>query len=77
MTTHPMELPVIGAMPRTVAVAKLREVGEEEAAEALERSGPHSATFGATDWWPFRDKAWQHTPTPSASCLRVGAERKT
>jgi hypothetical protein len=54
-------LPVIGDLPRAAAASKLREIGEDEAAEKLERAAPPPAKMSATDWWPFGDKAWQHT----------------
>jgi hypothetical protein len=55
------DLPVVGKLPREQAAAKLRELGEDDAAIALETTG-RSATqmFGPT-WWPFQDKPWQHT----------------
>jgi hypothetical protein len=48
MTAAPLDLPVRGAMPRAAAAAKLREIGEEEAAEALERasSPPTNSRWG-------------------------------
>jgi hypothetical protein len=61
MSARPLDLPVIGAMPRAAAAAKLREIGELEAAEALESAVPPPTQMRASDWWPFTDKAWQHT----------------
>jgi hypothetical protein len=63
MTASPFaDLPVVGALPLTEAVAKLREVGEnvpeEAAAEAAAKS---RQTFALADWLPFRDRAWRHT----------------
>ena len=60
MSASPTDLPVLGALPRAAAAAKLREIGEDEAAEALERAAPPTK-MGAADWWPFGDRAWQHT----------------
>jgi len=56
------DLPVLGKLPPDQAAAKLREVGEDDAAAALEMV-PESATrtFGTPKWWPFQDKPWQHT----------------
>ena len=57
------EIPVIGKLPPAQAAAKLREVGEVEAAAALEtEQNLEQATFsGKRSWWPFQDRAWQHT----------------
>ncbi len=56
------DLPVLGALPPQEAAAKLREVGEVEAATALEAAPGKAVTFrGARRWWPFQDKPWQHT----------------
>jgi hypothetical protein len=44
------------------AAAKLREVGEEDAAASLEagqEAAPH--TFKRPSWWPFQDRPGQHT----------------
>ena len=65
MTDGPFDdLPVIGTLAPAEAAAKLREVGEDAAAAAVDRAaaskGPPTR-FGVTDWWPFRDRAWQHT----------------
>ncbi len=60
MSARSVDLPVLGAMPRVAAASKLREIGEDQAAEMLERATPPT-TMGAADWWPFGDKAWQHT----------------
>jgi hypothetical protein len=66
MTTDPFaDLPVLGALPPDEAVAKLREVGEDMAAARIEERTrdrpPESFRGGLADWWPFRDRAWQHT----------------
>ena len=62
------DLPVLGKLPRLQAVAKLRDVGEDEDAAALESAGsgvdhpPDVDRFAdGNTWWPFRDRAWQHT----------------
>src|SRR3989440_1898022 len=59
------DLPVIGSFPPEQAASKLREVGEEEAADRLERSeGARGETFTLGErksWWPFQDKPWQYT----------------
>ena len=60
MNADTVDLPVLGALPRAAAAAKLREIGEDQAAGALERASPPK-TMGAAEWWPFGDKAWQHT----------------
>ena len=56
-------LPVIGDLPPDVAAAKLREVGEDEIAEALEKAPETTrSTFGALSFFGIgRDRAWQHT----------------
>src|SRR5438309_745586 len=58
--------PVIGKLPPEQAAAKLREVGENEAADMLEvAQDTQSKSFfesrGRKSWWPFQDKPWQHT----------------
>src|SRR5688572_4925451 len=57
------DLPVLGKLPADQAVVKLREMGENAAADALETAGEAATrTFGTTRWWwPFQDKPWQHT----------------
>jgi hypothetical protein len=47
------------------AAAKLKEIGELEAADALERGRKDTGTISARalgDWlpWPFQDRPWQH-----------------
>lgn len=56
------DTPILGKMPPQKAIGKLREVGEVEAAAALEE-GLEEGTkaFGGPAWWPFQDRAWQHT----------------
>jgi hypothetical protein len=53
------DLPVIGALPRAEAAARLRELGEDASAEAARGGEP--VKMGGPDWWPFADRAWQHT----------------
>lgn len=59
------DVPVLGQLPPEVAAAKLREVGEEEAAEAIEAAqakGVQSGeTFALHDWLPFIEHPWQYT----------------
>src|SRR5438874_10428341 len=56
--------PVVGNLPPEEAAAKLREVGEEEAADMLEMAHETQAKafeiWGRKSWWPFQDKPWQH-----------------
>jgi hypothetical protein len=56
------DLPVLGALSPEQAAAKLREVDENEAATALERT-QEAVSFGGPRGirWPFSDKPWQHT----------------
>ena len=66
MTADPFAgLPVLGALSPDQAMAKLREVGEDAAAARIEERTrerpPESFRGGLADWWPFRDRAWQHT----------------
>jgi hypothetical protein len=43
------------------AAAKLREVGEDEAAAIMEQvQSTNQETFGLLDWFRGRDRAWQH-----------------
>ena len=58
------DLSVIGALPPEAVAAKLRELGEDDAAAAVESASvAPPAVFGRSSksWWPFRDRAWQHT----------------
>src|ERR1700675_3179301 len=56
------DLPVLGKLPAEVAAAKLEEVGEHDAATALQGSGGAAMqAFASAKWWPFQDKPWQHT----------------
>jgi hypothetical protein len=73
------DVPVLGKLPPEQAAAKLREVGEVEAADALERTrqerrAEHFGPFGLK--WPF-DRPWQYTshvfgylaPTPPGEAM--------
>jgi hypothetical protein len=57
--------PIVGRLAPEQAAAKLREVGEEAAAQSLEEAatGEEMRSFSVKgpDWWPFGDRAWQHT----------------
>jgi len=58
------DLPVLGALPPEEAALRLREIGESEAATALEDAeiSEGATRFGRRrSWWPFQDKPWQHT----------------
>jgi hypothetical protein len=56
------DVPVLGKMPPEQAAAKLREVGEDDAAAVLEAGQEETtSTFGMPSWWPFQNKPWQHT----------------
>lgn len=60
------DLPVLGKLPPDLAAVKLREIGDDHTAAALERSAAEQDTelvsFGVGEWlWPFQDKPWQHT----------------
>jgi hypothetical protein len=57
------DLPVLGKLPPDQGAAKLREVGDEESATALESAEREAVTktFGRRSWWPFQNKPWQHT----------------
>jgi hypothetical protein len=73
MSAQPFaDLPVIGALPRDAAAAKLREVGEDAAADAVERASPPPKTMRAGGWWPFSNRAWQQR-IASAFC-RLAAQ---
>ncbi len=57
------DVPVIGELPPEEAAARLRQVGEDEVAEALEAIRETSShTFGpGKSWWELPDKPWLHT----------------
>ena len=49
-------------------MAKLRELGEDAAADAIERATPPPKTMRAASFWPFTDRAWQHTAHSIGFC---------
>jgi hypothetical protein len=57
------DLPVLGALPPEQAAARLRQVGEEAAATALEEAAAEAGevSFARGFRWPFRNRPWQHT----------------
>ena len=59
------DIPVLGKLAAEDAAKKLAEVGDAESAAALEAGGSagRATSFrsGGSRFWPFRDKAWQHT----------------
>jgi hypothetical protein len=56
------DLSVVGRMPPEQAVPKLREVGEDAAADSLQgKLARTSPSFGTLDWLPFRERLWAHT----------------
>ena len=60
------DTPVLGRMAPQAAAAKLRELGEDAAATAIESAAaaatPEAASFGIFDRiWPGEVKPWQHT----------------
>src|SRR5690348_4304614 len=66
--------PVIGKLPPEQAAARLREIGENEAADMLEvaQDAPAKAFFdlrGPKSRWPFQDNPGNTPPTPSATLL--------
>jgi len=64
MTTSPfLDLPVLGAQASAEVAAKLRELGDTSSATTIEAAASNGPTKfgGAKTWWPFQDRAWQHT----------------
>jgi hypothetical protein len=65
MTGGPFDdVPIIGLMTPEEVAAKLRSLGEPELATRIEDASTTQSfpTFGrGFDWWPFHDRAWQHT----------------
>ena len=57
------DVPVIGELPPKEAAARLRQLGEDEVASALEaRRETSSYAFGPDkQWWELPDKPWLHT----------------
>jgi len=58
------DIETLGRMAPGRAAVKLREIGEIDAAAALEVAGTEThrpTTFGEHGgWWPFQDKPWQY-----------------
>lgn len=54
------DLPVLGKLPPAQAAGKLRELGESEAASALENAAV-TKTFSVRSMLHLQDKPWQHT----------------
>src|ERR1700744_2695201 len=80
------DLPVLGKLSPDLAASKLQEIGETAIATQLtaaEETEKGNASFGSAkrDWWPFQDKAWQHTahafgylaPAPPTSATPTSA----
>jgi hypothetical protein len=62
MTTWLDELPVLGTLPPEQAAAKLREVGEDELADALDAAREEApATYGLGKLRLRKDRAFRHT----------------
>lgn len=64
--SNPFEdIPVIGSLPPEKAARILRELGDHDTADKLEpESGQTTrgpSIYGGNRFWPFQDKAWQHT----------------
>ncbi|MGH2508146.1 MAG: hypothetical protein ACRDHZ_12185, partial [Ktedonobacteraceae bacterium] len=57
------DLSVIGNLPTSEAIAKLREVGENEVADQLSEMERKVVRSGepSKSQWPLQDKLWQHT----------------
>ncbi|MBE3558103.1 MAG: hypothetical protein IMW89_02630 [Ktedonobacteraceae bacterium] len=57
------DTPVIGELTPGEAIDKLREIGEFEDAEQLERAEQQPSRSGELGKlrWPFKSKPWQHT----------------
>ncbi len=57
------DVPVIGELPPEEAAARLRQVGENEIAEALEATREDTSHTFHPDkpWWERPDKPWLHT----------------
>jgi hypothetical protein len=61
---------------RQGATIKLREIGEDKAAEAVDHAAPASVTMRGGDRSPFPDRAWQHT-AHSIGFLPAGGGART
>jgi hypothetical protein len=58
-SSDPDKLPVLGKMSVDDAIIKLRQVGELQIADALERERQKKSLLGFS--WPSETKPWQHT----------------
>jgi hypothetical protein len=54
-------LPTLGRLPPDRAAAKLRELGEDAAADALAGTAGPRPLASALDFLPFRERLWAHT----------------
>jgi hypothetical protein len=56
------DLPTLGQLPPAQAAAKLRELGEDQAADVLAAAArDRPPEVYGPGWWPFQDRPWQHT----------------
>jgi hypothetical protein len=55
------DVPPLGRLPAERAAAKLRELGEDAAADSLTRGPAQRPLAGALDFLPFRERLWAHT----------------
>ena len=55
------DVPTLGRLPPERAAAKLRELGEDAAADALKGGGGPRPLAGVFDVLPFRERLWAHT----------------
>jgi hypothetical protein len=55
------DVPTLGRLPPERAAAKLRELGEDAAADALQGGARRGPLAGILDIIPFRERLWAHT----------------
>jgi hypothetical protein len=55
------DVPPLGRLSAERAAAKLRELGEDAAADSLTRAAGPRPLAGALDFLPFRERLWAHT----------------
>ena len=55
------DVPTLGRLPPERAAAKLRELGEDAAADALQGGAGPRPLAGVLDVLPFRERLWAHT----------------
>jgi hypothetical protein len=55
------DVPPLGRLSAERAAAKLRELGEDAAADSLTRAAGTRPLAGALDFLPFRERLWAHT----------------